>query len=330
MTAASTTHPTAASAPAALAEGPTERIVVVTKETALEALLVRFGTPGQARFWLEHAGEDFGAVVREHEAYHAALTTVRRQLPEALRVQVLGRELLPQYRFAPTDLVVVLGPDGLVVNTAKYLSGQAIVGVNPDPDRIEGVLLPTRVDGVAATVALTTRGRASVQAITMAEARLSDGQRLLAVNDFFVGARTHVSARYRITHEGRTEDQSSSGLIVSTGAGSTGWLQSVYAGARAVTTACGGQWAAPASGGRLAWDADRLVFAVREPFPSKTTGTSVVFGEVHPQRPLVVASYMADGGVLFSDGVEQDYLAFPRGVTATIGVAAQKTYLVSR
>ena len=52
-------------------------------------------------------------------------------------------------------------------------------------------------------------------------ARLNDGQRLLAFNDFLIGHRTHVSARYRLTWHGRTETQSSSGILVSTGAGST-------------------------------------------------------------------------------------------------------------
>ena len=54
-----------------------------------------------------------------------------------------------------------------------------------------------------------------------------DGQRLLAFNDLFIGARTHVSARYRVEYAGKQEQQSSSGLLVSTGAGSTGWLSSV-------------------------------------------------------------------------------------------------------
>ena len=70
--------------------------------------------------------------------------------------------------------------------------------------------------------------------MTMAQAELNDGQRLLAVNDLFIGARTHVSARYRLRYQGREEDQSSSGLIVSTGAGSTGWYRSLLTGAAGI------------------------------------------------------------------------------------------------
>lgn len=305
-----------------------ERVVLVTKPTAWEDLLVRFGTHGQARFWLERAGEDVAAIEAAHDRYHAARTAVRRQFPGDLRVQQLSRELLPQYRFDPSDAVVVLGPDGLVVNAAKYLDGQPVVGVNPDPDHIEGVLLPVPMGGVGRALASVRARRASLQSVSMAEVKTSDGQRLLAMNDLFVGARSHVSARYTLRHGGCEERQSSSGLIVSTGAGSTGWLRSVLAGAAGVAQACGGTLPMSPEDARFAWDAEKLVFAVREPFPSVASGASLVWGEVTARAPLTVTSHMAEGGAIFGDGVEADYLAFGRGVTATIGVASQKTLLV--
>jgi hypothetical protein len=70
-----------------------------------------------------------------------------------------------------------------------------------------------------------------VREVTMARATLGDGQSLLAFNDRFIGRKTHVFARYHLTHGLRSENQSSSGIIVSTGAGSTGWLSSVLNGA---------------------------------------------------------------------------------------------------
>jgi NAD kinase len=48
---------------------------------------------------------------------------------------------------------------------------------------------------------------------------LSFCQSLLAFNDLFVGRKTHISARYHLTHGRRSENQSSSGIIVSTGGG---------------------------------------------------------------------------------------------------------------
>ena len=156
----------------------------------------------------------------------------------------------------------------------------------------------------------------------------NDGQRLLAFNDLFIGAKSHVSARYHLRVGDKSESQSSSGILVSTGAGSTGWLKSVYAGATRVIEALGGQVVPPPGGGRFAWDAEYLVYAVREPWPSKSSAANLVYGEVTAEQPLVITSQMPAHGVIFSDGVEADYVEFNAGFTATIRVADQKAHLV--
>ncbi len=79
---------------------------------------------------------------------------------------------------------------------------------------------------------------------------------------------------------------------------------------------------------RMHWESDQLVFVVREPFISKTSGAEIVTGLVTPQSPLIVESEMAEGGVIFSDGVEADFLPFNSGATATINLAKKKTQLV--
>src|SRR5262249_16332928 len=151
-------------------------------------------------------------------------------LGELGRVQRLERRYLANFVFGAADNIVVLGQDGLVANTLKYLDGQHVVGVNPDPARWDGVLLPFSVDDLAKIMPEVVARKRSIKTVTMAKATLNTGQALYAVNDLFIGQRSHVSARYRITVGGREEQQSSSGIIVSTGLGSTGWLRSIYAG----------------------------------------------------------------------------------------------------
>lgn len=73
----------------------------------------------------------------------------------------------------------------------------------------------------------------------MAEARMSDDQTLRAVNDLFIGPRTHTSALYELSHDGKTEFQSSSRLIVSTGLGSTAWMKSVVTASLAIAHSVG-------------------------------------------------------------------------------------------
>jgi NAD kinase len=304
-----------------------ERIVLVTRKTRLEELVERFNTRPQARFYIEHSGGDFDRYELEHNTYHAAVDSLRRRLAKLARLQTIERLFLPNYLFTETDLVVTVGVDGLVVNTAKYLNSQPLVAVNPDPAHIDGVLLPFGVETAEPAVRAVLDGQAHARHISMAQAQLNDGQSLLAFNDLFIGVRSHTSTRYRIQIGDRQEFQSSSGIIISTGAGSTGWLSSLFNMAVGMLSSFGAReetLVRPV----LDWDAERLIFVVREPFASKSSGASIVCGEITPQSTLRIESLNPDGGVIFSDGIEADYLAFNAGAQAAIGLAKRKTRLV--
>lgn len=307
-----------------------EKIVIVTRKTRLEELIVRFNTRAQAKFCIEHAGGDFAEYEREDAAYQQALQTVRKALELGLKVQLLPRDLVPTYLFAPTDLVVALGQDGLVANTAKYIDRQPLLGINPDPERFDGVLLPFLPAQVRAAALTVLRGPFRSREVTLAEVRLDDGQRLLAFNDLFVGAASHVSARYRIGWRGQSEPHSSSGVVISTGAGSTGWLSSIFNMASGVLALTTGTASGPAALARprLGWEDPRLLFVVREPFVSRHSRAGIVAGIVDPSEELRLESTMPLGGVIFSDGVEADYLTFNSGAVAHIRAAPQRARLV--
>jgi hypothetical protein len=307
-----------------------EKIVIITKKTALEELVERFGTRGQARFYLEHMGASFDEYQAAHEAYVAALAQLRQSLPTSVRSQFVERSFLPTFAFGDHDLVVTVGPDGLVVNTAKYLAGQPVLAINPDPQRIDGILVPFSVGQAAAALRKAVRGQFAAKGVSMAKAELNDGQRLYALNDLFIGQRTHVSARYRLRFKDRAEDQSSSGIIVSTGAGSTGWLRSVITGAAGVMESFGGARAAVSARQRYRfdWDADYLYFSVREPFISRASAASLVFGRIEAGEELEVVSHMPQSGVIFSDGIEADYLEFNSGAIARVALGEERVRLI--
>jgi hypothetical protein len=313
------------------------KIVLVVQPTRLDDLVVRHNTIQQAQFYVEHLGADFSDYLAEHRRYHEAAATAESVLRDFGRVQVLQRRYLANFIFGPGDTVVAIGRDGLVANTLKYLDGQHLVGVNPDPARWDGVLLPFTVDDLGRIIPEELQRRRAVKTVTMAKATLNDGQTLHAVNDLFIGQRTHVSARYRIAVGAREEQQSSSGVIVATGLGSTGWMRSVYAGWAA---AAGASEQRKAQGSRnegsgneasgsvpFAWDAGYLRFAVREPYPSRTTGAGLVVGAIDAQNRMTIVSQMPENGVIFSDGIESDYLEFNSGALATIGVAEKRGLL---
>lgn len=302
------------------------KVVLVTRKTRLEELVAKYHTLGQARFYLEHLGADFTDYVEENLAYSRSLHQVCEVLRGWGRHQVLDRALVPNFVFARDDIVVALGQDGLVANTMKYLEGQPLIGVNPEPNRWDGLLLPFEPDHLGELLKDVAQDRRPTKAVTMAQARLSDGQTLRAVNDLFIGPRTHTSALYDIALGKRGEQQSSSGVIVSTGLGSTAWLKSVMTGSMALAAASGAR-----TGGEykpMSWDAQQLTFAVREPFPTRRSQATLVYGQVTKSRPLVLRSRMPEHGVIFSDGMEADFLRFTAGVEVTVSVAQTQGVLV--
>lgn len=302
-----------------------KKLVIVTRRTRLEELVERFNTRSQARFYIEHAGGCFADYEREYDRYRRALSRLEADLDLGLPRQFLDRTLLPTFEFRADDLVVVIGQDGLVANTSKYVGGQPIVAVNPEPARFDGILLPFDVSQARAAVANLIEGKATMREITMAEVNLNDSQRLLAFNDFFIGARSHVSAQYRIEHDQHSEIQSSSGVLVSTGAGSTGWLSSIFHMAAGVAKFCGGASGQPV---RVPWEARSLLYVVREPFVSRHSQAGIVAGMLEEEKELVLESLMPTAGVIFSDGVESDFLEFNSGAVARVHAAVQRARLV--
>lgn len=290
------------------------RAVLVTRETDYERLLAVHATREQAGFFLRSRGQSLDVLVQQHEAFTAALNAVKAAIPDTWRVARVGRADLDRFLFAPEDVVLAVGQDGLVANVAKYLSGQPVLGINPAPELNEGVLVPLQTGQVARLAVAAAAGSASIERRTMVQASLDDGQNLKALNEIFVGHRSHQSARYVIAHGGKSERQSSSGVIVTTGTGATGWARSIMTSTRHTLP--------------LKPTDRRLAFFVREPWPSVATKASIAWGPLASGDTLSVVSNMNDGGVIFADGVEQDHLKFDWGRTASLAIAATTLNLV--
>jgi NAD kinase len=319
------------------------KIVLVVRATRLADLKARFATKMQAKFYVSRLGQDFSDYELEDLTYQDAIRHSQAMLGTLARVQTVQRAMLPNFVFGPEDVVVALGQDGLVANTLKYLNGQPLIGVNPDPKRWDGLLLPFRIEDLE-KIAREVLGKSRpVKFVTMAKATLNTGLTMYAVNDLFLGPRTHGSARYFIESGGVKESHSSSGVIISTGLGSTGWLKSLINGATAVAALAVPEFTGSTNPPQLPrgksrtqrvvqtgiqWDTDHLFFTVREPFPTRTTSASLVFGRVSDSHPLAIESQMGENGVIFSDGIESDFLEFNSGARAVIGLAERKGVLV--
>jgi len=293
------------------------RVVVVHRPTDMERVVAGSGTPGQARFQAQSRGRSLSDVEQSHSTQLTALQQVAAAIPSDWRRGEVERSDLDRFVFGPEDIVVVVGQDGLVANVAKYLDGQPVIGINADPRRNPGVLVrypPEAIAGLLSAAILPPEQR-TVEARTMVEARTDDGQVLRALNEVYVGHASHQSARYAVRPPRlKAERQSSSGLLVSTGTGATGWCASV---ARMNKSTL-----------RLPAPTDaRLCWFVREAWPSPATGTAQVEGELTDDEVLNIVA--ETDLVVFGDGMERDALPLTWGQRVTVGIATRHLNLIT-
>ncbi|MER5507723.1 hypothetical protein ABT052_20605 [Streptomyces sp. NPDC002766] len=293
------------------------RAVLVHRTTEYEELLAHHGTHGQAAFFLSSRGRDIEEVAERHRRTRRALTEVTSVIPPGWRQSWVERADLDRFLFAPEDVVVVVGQDGLVANVAKYLAGQPVVGIDTDPGRNPGVLVRHRTGDAARLLPAALASGTGVDELTMVEAVADDTQRLVALNEIYLGAAGHQTARYRLGLEddgGVVEAQASSGVLVGTGTGATGWLRSVWQERGAALSL-----PRPTEG--------RLLWFVREAWPSPATGTSLVAGELAASGGLRV-TVESERLVVFGDGMETDALELTWGQSVRVGVAGTSLRLV--
>lgn len=304
------------------------KIVIVSQKTRLQELIERFNTEEQAKFYVENLGASFDDYIDEDREYTENLNFVKKCSEQSARVSVIDKSFLPSYIFGPNDVVICVGRDGLVCNTMKYLSASnRVIGINPDPSRWEGVVLPFSSRDLIWLLPYCFLFESNIPSkkITFAHAKLQNGQELYAANDIFVGPSSHISARYDINYRGQIETQSSSGVIISTGLGQSGWYKSIIAqingGARFLNME-------EKEYKPLSWSDRELSFAVREPYPSVNSSTDIVMGRINEDEVLRIRSNMPEKGVIFSDGIEEDYIEFNSGAEVTISVAKKQGNLV--
>jgi hypothetical protein len=146
----------------------------------------------------------------------------------------------------------------------------------------------------------------------MVEARADDGQVLVALNEVYVGHPGHQSARYRINLAATGESQSSSGLLVGTGTGATGWCRSCWQERHSTLVL-----PAPTD--------PALCWFVREAWPSPATGTTHTEGLLDAGETLTI-TVESDRLVAFGDGIETDALNLSWGQQVTLSRSTRRLH----
>ena len=203
-----------------------ESIVVVCKRSRFERDLER------------HACSE-GELIRVYRHWGLAPERIRRSGERQRQARKKLERLLPGARFIPAEqatravvenasLVVALGGDNHFQRVARLLHDEPLAGINSDPATSLGMLTAFNIHTFKQALPNLLVGARDVEKWTRLEVRV-DGKPLshLALGEVFIGERDRcVMSRHVLRFRRQREEQKSSGLLVVTGAGSTGWYQS--------------------------------------------------------------------------------------------------------
>jgi len=298
------------------------RVVIYTKPTDYERLLVTYGTKSAARFALESRGTSFVEKLEIHEVEHSARRLVESRIPaEYQRTRITSLEQLTHFPFLESDIIVTVGGNGLFANIARFVSDQPIITINADPHRNERLLALHDAASFEGLLTSVTSGTAKYDRIPLALAETDDRRQLYAANDFFVGRGDQGTAAYTVRFGGAEEHHLSSGVVLTTGIGRTGWFRSILTSARRLS----GQYTLMIDDGPNRTDTS-LRFVVREPMP--LNNASLFYGTVNGSERIEFVSDMPEGGVITCDGLLREPLIFETGTRVTITPAARFVNLV--
>ena len=264
---------------------PHPRVLLVYKRSAY----LRYRLGGGSLHWLHKAAfKDYVKILKaSHWNHYGTMASVKETLKEkglevveALR-QDIGRDGFADGRFG---LVVVVGGDGTLLDASHWTKRVPVLGVNSDPGRSVAHYSGCEVEGFPRV--LDEYGRGRLKPVSLPRLSLSLNGKTLkwpVLNDVLVAAKgPAATSRYVLRVGGKEEEQMSSGIWISTAAGST-----------AASMSAGGRPLPPT----------RKVFqyVVREPFEGKLGPRRLLKGVLPKGKSLEIDSYMREG-MLYIDG----------------------------
>lgn len=235
---------------------------------------------------------------KAHEAHQAVLAEVERTLrARGFRYRVIYRAL--QHNYRPYDLVVSVGGDGTFLEAARGVTRQALLGVNSDPERSAGTFCRADAGSFVRMVDRILAGGVVTQ--TLHRMRLTlNGRRLRfsVLNDILIAHQNPAAmSRYWIQVNGVKEEQRSSGLWISTAAGSTAAIKS-------------------AGGQVLPRESDAIQYLPRELYRGPGVMYRLTGGVLEGKRSILLRSLMREG-MIYIDG-EHCKVSFRYGDTLKI------------
>jgi NAD kinase len=125
-------------------------------------------------------------------------------------------------------LVISIGGDGTALSASHYLSSQSLIAVNSAPETSVGALTTISLKELEKKLEEIKTGKHKTENLERISVFIN-GKNVepIALNEVFIGnINAYLISKYKVKFNDKEEIQKSSGLIFSSGTGSTSWFKS--------------------------------------------------------------------------------------------------------
>ena len=276
-----------------------KNVLLATKQTALEYFRMSYDNLSEML-----PEEDIAKLTASHQMHYKSFERVKNALSSAgIPFQRVYMPYAAYDEFQGRDLVISVGGDGTVLNTSHYVLDSTPVLTIKSDTRSQGALCIVQPSEIEEAIEKLIEGRFSQESWSRIEGKL--GNRTdIALNEILIGNKyTPKAAVYEISLNGKTEKQMSSGLIITTGAGSTGFYSNI----------AGNDGKFPKTSGELRFIATAY---------KADANYRMVKGKITPGESIEIRSFMNIEGIVSFDGDTQKRMNdFPRGSRVVVRVS---------
>jgi len=202
------------------------------------------------------------------------------------------RERLNRKLFQNRDLVIAVGGDGTFLRASHFIFDKTpILGVNSDPKCKEGFFMVAARKDFNRKFSKMANNKFKIKKLNRLEAYLNNKKiPELALNEFYISSKKEYrTARYYLTIRGKKERQKSSGIIISTAAGSYAWMKS-------------------AGGKQLPLNSDKFEYMVREPYCGKISAKCSLVNSILDKDEKIIVEFEAGNGILIADSLSVEHM----------------------
>ncbi|MEK6868922.1 MAG: NAD(+)/NADH kinase [Nanoarchaeota archaeon] len=227
--------------------------------------------------------------VMEKQTLQVVETTLKKY---NINYTISKRERLNEKLFQNKELVIAVGGDGTFLRASHFIFDNTIIlGVNSDPKCKEGFFMAAARRDFNRKFSKIINNKFKIKKLNRLEAYINNKKiPELALNEFYISSqKEYHTARYYITIMGKKERQKSSGIIISTAAGSYAWMKS-------------------AGGKQLPLNSNKFEYMVREPYCGRISAKCGLVNGILDKDEKIIVEFELGDGILIADSLSVEHI----------------------